>query len=89
MITLRDLFYLLRDGVDLCSWVVIGTPSHVVGAIPALATYPTPAELFKEAELVGTLGFGIYWRCICGVVAGSGDPSSSVEMGGHAMIVGH
>lgn len=89
MITLCDLLYLLRNGVDLCPRVVVRTPAHVVGAVPALAAYPAPAELLEEAELVGTLGLGVYGRCVRGVMAGSGDSGCSIEMGGHAVVVSH
>lgn len=88
MITLCDLLQLLRNGVDLCPWVVEGAPAHVVGAVAALATDPAAAELLEEAELVGTLGLGVDGRCVCGVVAGRGDASGPVEMSGHAVVVG-
>lgn len=88
VITLCDLLNLLRNGVDFCSRIVERTPAHVVGTVPTLATYPAPAELFEEAELVGALGLGVYGCCICGVVAGGGDPGCSIEMSGHAVVVG-
>lgn len=83
------MLYLLRNGVDLCSWVVERAPADVIGAVPALATDPAPSELLKEAELVGTLGLRIYGCRVGGVVTGSGDPSCSIETSGHAVVVGH
>lgn len=89
MITPCNLLYLLRNGVDFGPRVVERTPAHVVGAVPALATDPAPSELLKEAELVGTLRLCVYGCRVGGVVTGRGDSGCSIEVSGHAVVVGH
>lgn len=89
MITLGDLFHLLCDCVELGSWPVKGAPSNKVGPVVAFATDPASTELFEETKLVGTLGIRVYRRRIGGVVTRSREPSASVKMSGHAMVISH
>lgn len=89
MITLGNLFHLLRDCVHLGPRSVVSAPPNEIGPIVAFAADPAPTELFEVAQLVGTLGIAIYRRGVGSVVARSRDPGCSVEMSGHAVVVSH
>lgn len=89
MVARCQLLHLARDGVDLCSRAVKGAPSHDIGPVTAFTADPAPAELLKEAELVGAFGLRVYRSRIRGVVAGSRETGIPVKVSSNAVVICH